>query len=156
MVARCVNPECKSYKNYGGRGVEVRFTQKQFLDYMKELYPGVDPRGMDIDRIDNNGHYEVGNLRLIDRKTNLRNRRNNNTVTYKRKKMLITHVWHVLKYENPNYSFTPQWTNKLLRTGHTIREIKSLDKTRESRKVKRSCTISSTPDLEIVSLYMDV
>lgn len=58
--ARCNNPRASSFENYGGRGIEFRFTSfQQFLD---ELGPR--PEGdYSLDRIDSDGHYEPGNVR---------------------------------------------------------------------------------------------
>ena len=74
MVNRCINPKCEDYKNYGGRGIECKFESiDDFRDYvMNELQ--VDPRGLDIDRIDNDGHYEKGNIRIVTHLENSRNR----------------------------------------------------------------------------------
>ncbi len=61
MVDRCTNPKNSHYKCYGARGIEVRFTVGEFVDYvMNELKQ--DPRGLTIDRIDSNGHYERDNI----------------------------------------------------------------------------------------------
>ncbi len=56
---RCTNPRVKGYQNYGGRGVEFRFDS--FEQFFAEL--GHRPLGTTLDRIDNDGHYEPGNVR---------------------------------------------------------------------------------------------
>jgi hypothetical protein len=56
---RCRNPKCKRYDEYGGRGIEFRF--ESFAQFFAEL--GVCPPDKTLDRIDNNGHYEIGNVR---------------------------------------------------------------------------------------------
>lgn len=71
---RCTNPDCIIYKYYGGRGIENRFnSSKEFFDYVVNVLK-VDPRGLDIDRINNNGHYEKGNIRFVTHKENCNNR----------------------------------------------------------------------------------
>ena len=52
--ARCNNPNVKSYSDYGGRGIEFKFTSYgEFLDAL-----GPRPLGYTLDRINNDGHYE--------------------------------------------------------------------------------------------------
>ena len=60
---RCNNPRHQAYRDYGGRGIEFRFDS--FFDYYTHVtsLPGCGEPGLTIDRIDNDGHYEVGNLR---------------------------------------------------------------------------------------------
>jgi hypothetical protein len=59
---RCYNPNYHGYDRYGGRGIEVLFASRlEFADYIKEL-PGYE-KGKSLDRIDNDGNYERGNLR---------------------------------------------------------------------------------------------
>ena len=80
MLQRCSNPNDPSYHNYGGRGVEFRFASvKECVDYVLSELPHESYVGLDIDRVNNNGHYEPGNLRLATRKQNLNNRRNTRT-----------------------------------------------------------------------------
>ena len=74
MERRCNNPKAGNYKWYGGRGIKVCFkSTNEFVDYVvNELC--VDPRGLQIDRIDNNGNYEPGNIRFVTAKINCQNR----------------------------------------------------------------------------------
>lgn len=75
ICQRCNNPKNPHYKYYGERGIKVKFASfENFYDYIvKELK--VEPRGLTIDRIDNDGHYERGNIRFVSQAENLRNTR---------------------------------------------------------------------------------
>lgn len=75
MLSRCNNPKCGNYKYYGGRGIRVKFISfTDFYDYVvNELQ--IDPRGLTIDRINNNGHYERGNIRFVTQAENNLNKR---------------------------------------------------------------------------------
>ncbi|KKK87242.1 hypothetical protein LCGC14_2755180 [marine sediment metagenome] len=73
MKTRCNNFENKRYKDYGGRGIKLNFSSDNFVDYVINKLQ-IDPRGLTIDRIDNNGHYEPGNIRFITAKENCNNR----------------------------------------------------------------------------------
>ena len=72
---RCGNPKDRSWHNYGGRGIECRFSSvREAVEYILRELPHESYLGLDIDRINNDGHYEPGNLRLASRKENLANR----------------------------------------------------------------------------------
>ena len=77
IKARIEDPNVKGFKNYGGRGIKCLFkSSKDFVDYaVTELK--ADPRGLEIDRINNNGDYAPGNIRFITCYENNLNRRNN-------------------------------------------------------------------------------
>lgn len=68
---RCDNPKNKAYKNYGGRGIKYLLTG--WKDIINAI--GRRPLGMELDRINNDGHYEVGNIRWTTRSENSKNRR---------------------------------------------------------------------------------
>lgn len=78
MNRRCNNPKDSHYKDYGGRGIECLFTSDEFVDYVindlgYDTYDKI--KGLQIDRIDNNGHYEKDNIRFVTAKENCNNRR---------------------------------------------------------------------------------
>lgn len=82
---RCYNERCNHYKNYGGRGIrmsgEFLYSFDAFIKYMGEK-PGPE---YSIDRIDNDGNYERGNLRWATRTQQNANKRPqaNSAVGYK-------------------------------------------------------------------------
>ena len=69
---RCNNKNHISFQNYGGRGIEFRFNS--FTEFLDELGPR--PVGYSLDRINNDGHYEVGNVRWSSLKDQALNRNN--------------------------------------------------------------------------------
>lgn len=73
---RCTNPEHKHYRLYGGRGIQNRFSSRtEFIRWVQENLPHPTyDRSVEIDRIDNDSHYEPGNLRLATRKQQCNNR----------------------------------------------------------------------------------
>jgi hypothetical protein len=69
---RCTNPHSQGFADYGGRGIEFRFASfEEFIAHIG-LKPSPD---LELDRIDNDGHYEVGNVRWADHSTQMSNRR---------------------------------------------------------------------------------
>lgn len=78
MVMRCVNPAHPRYADYGGRGIAAFPAwlngPTEFLAYLDDVL-GPCPPGYSIDRIDNDGNYEPGNLRWADDRTQRANRR---------------------------------------------------------------------------------
>ena len=61
MIQRCENPNHKSYKNYGGRGITVSEEFHDFQIWYEHIGPYPGP-GYSQDRIDNDGNYERGNI----------------------------------------------------------------------------------------------
>lgn len=68
---RCMNPNNTNYPKYGGRGIEYKLTT--YKDLIK--YLGEKPQGYTLDRINNDGHYELSNLRWATYKEQAANRR---------------------------------------------------------------------------------
>lgn len=70
---RCQNPNDRKWKDYGGRGIEFRF--ESFEQFIQEI--GLRPSALySIDRKENDGHYEPGNVRWATAAEQNKNRRN--------------------------------------------------------------------------------
>jgi len=74
MKHRCLNPANPNWKNYGGRGIRVCDEWLASFDAFY-AYVGDPPEGMSLDRIDNDGNYEPGNVRWATMEQQLANRR---------------------------------------------------------------------------------
>ena len=83
IKGRCFNPNEKSYKYYGARGITVC---DRWLDSFENFFEdmGYAPSHKhSIDRIDVNGNYEPSNCRWATDKQQGRNKTNNINITYK-------------------------------------------------------------------------
>lgn len=78
MKRSCNNPNGPTYKHYGGRGIlvcpEWDKSFADFRDYVMSLPNAMKP-GYTLDRIDNDGNYEPGNVQWADQHTQNANRR---------------------------------------------------------------------------------
>ncbi|MGL5962153.1 MAG: hypothetical protein ACRCZ0_09425 [Cetobacterium sp.] len=68
---RCLNKNYVYYHRYGGRGITCPDTQKERYEMLLSV-PGYFD-GAEIDRIDNDGNYELSNLRWATRSQNVQN-----------------------------------------------------------------------------------
>ena len=69
---RCTNPNSARWYTHGGRGIKFLFTS--FAEFFSEI--GKRPDGLTLDRIDNDGNYEPGNVRWASPSQQMSNRRN--------------------------------------------------------------------------------
>jgi hypothetical protein len=77
MIQRCDNPKCKAYPNYGGRGIKVCDRWYDYRKFHEDVIEGYADH-LTIDRIENDGHYQPGNIQWSTR--TVQNRHNRHTV----------------------------------------------------------------------------
>lgn len=103
MKTRCYNSNCKSYKNYGGRGITIceEWNNRELIPQEDNITKGFKAfkkwalengysDELTLDRIDPNGNYEPSNCRWVSRKEQCNNKTNNHYITYKGKTQSIS------------------------------------------------------------------
>lgn len=78
---RCLNPRCRAYHNYGGRGITVCDEWLEFEPFLAWALAAGWKKGLEIDRIDNDGNYSPENCSFVTRVVNDNNRRTNVHIT---------------------------------------------------------------------------
>ena len=81
MKQRCLNPKNKAYKNYGGRKKGSIKVCNRWVNSFDKFVKDIESLGEkptpnhSLDRIDNNGDYEISNVRWACKKVQSRNQR---------------------------------------------------------------------------------
>ena len=92
IKSRCFRKSEKSYKNYGGRGITMYpawiHDFQAFYDYVSQL-ENYHKTGYTLERINNDGNYEPGNLKWATRKEQNSNNRHTIVVEYQGQKMCL-------------------------------------------------------------------
>jgi hypothetical protein len=106
--SRCSNPKSFAWKYYGGRGIS--FCEKwrnSFQDFLNDVGPA--PKKTDtLDRINNNGNYEPGNVRWVSKQKNLQNKRNAHLITFRGQ---TRHLWDWCERLKLNYNLIERRLN---------------------------------------------
>ncbi len=139
---RCVNPNSTAWKSYGGRGIEFRFISPLSMAMWIQKNLGLH-QNLSLDRIDNNGHYEAGNLRWASRNIQMSNTR----------RRRLNAKMHAFRLAHPEIHYADS-TLKTLIGKYSETEIINRFHTK-SDKPKGVYGTSSTPDPAIASLQMD-
>ena len=116
MRARCNDPKRKEYKNYGGRGIKVCDEWGDFTAFRDWALEQGWVKGLDIDRIDNDGDYSPENCRVVSRRENLRHTRHNRYLeAFGERKIMIEWVEDprcVVSYKTLESRLRMGWTSE--------------------------------------------
>jgi hypothetical protein len=89
MKTRCNNKRHSGFNSYGGRGIQVCARwHNSFENFLEDM--GACPKGMSIERIDNNKGYSPSNCKWATRIEQARNTRTNHIVQYEGKQLTIS------------------------------------------------------------------
>ncbi len=89
MITRCENPNDKRYASYGGRGITVCARWREdFASFLEDM--GEKPKGLTIERLDVNGHYEPSNCIWASKKAQARNKTTTLWVEYRGQRKSLT------------------------------------------------------------------
>lgn len=72
MIQRCTNPKNDNWERYGGRGITICSDWMDFRGFLADM--GERPPKTTLDRIDNDGNYEPGNVRWAPPKVQAHNK----------------------------------------------------------------------------------
>lgn len=119
MINRCTNKNFKNFNNYGGRGIKVCERWLKFDNFLLDM--DVKPnKDYQIDRIDNDGNYELNNCKWSSRIENCNNK--NNNVKYNYKGELLS-VSEISRLSGITPSKISNWKN---RSNYSVEKIEML------------------------------
>lgn len=140
---RCTNPNERNYPRYGGRGIEFRFKSPRAMAEWVASNLGLH-KDMELDRINNDGHYEPGNLRWVTPTQNVANST----------KAKVSAEFHAFRMKHPEIRYADTTLRHLLLSGMTFEEICQRYNSK-SCKPKGVYGTFSAPDPSIASLLKD-
>ena len=135
---RCTNPKDRAYSRYGARGIQFCFPSVAAAAVWVMENLGLH-RDQEIDRVDNNGNYEPGNIRYASRRVNINNRNSSTILRF-----------HKFRTMYPEVRYADTTLRNMLSHGMTYEEIVSRWEA-PSCKPKGVYGTFSTADQDIVS-----
>ena len=91
MVARCTQPSYPSFEQYRRRSITVCKRWRKFENFLADMGERPTPKHS-IDRIDNDGNYEPGNVRWATKQEQANNRITNVVVHYRGRDLTLAEL----------------------------------------------------------------
>ena len=132
MKTRCYNKNKHNYHRYGGRGIKVSVGWQGFLKFKEDMYEDYlkhceefGEKDTQIDRVNGDGNYELGNCKWSTREEQNNNRVDSRFITFKGERKTIAEwarvvglnrmtIWSRLKY---GWSVERALTNPIMKNG---------------------------------------
>ena len=76
QISRCYYKKCKSYKDYGAKGIRVEYTVREFIGWYLENIKGKKFKKRHVGRIDHSKNYSLDNIELQEASDNVKERNN--------------------------------------------------------------------------------
>lgn len=89
QIHRCTNPKCSSYPKYGGKGIRVRYSVREFIGWWDREYQKKQSwKCATLSRVDHDKDYDFSNIVLEEKSKNTteRNKRVKNSSLRKKVK----------------------------------------------------------------------
>lgn len=141
MVARCHHPAHAAWADYGGRGITVYQSWRGWpAGYDRWLaHMGPRPEGYTLERMDNDGNYEPGNVRWATWAEQARNRRNNTVVTLEgRTQTLVEWLEEIgLPRATHAYRVSVGWSQERALLTPVVRHDVSLEVCKQRQEARR-------------------
>lgn len=115
MRFRCQNPKATHYRHYGGRGIKVAPEFESFEYFISHIGRKPSPNHS-LDRINNNGHYEPGNVRWATKLEQQANRRVTRTIKVANQDMTVPDFCDLYKKDRST-------VYKKLKKGYSVERI---------------------------------
>jgi len=109
IIQRTTNPNAPKYPSYGGRGITVCDSWREFSNFYADM--GDRPTGHSIERVDNSSGYSADNCIWATRKRQQNNMRANHNIAYCGVTMTLSE-WGEFLVVKPNTILTrirPGW-----------------------------------------------
>lgn len=153
MLARCHNEKNTSFPGYGGRGITVC---DRWMESFENFYADMGSRPSkihSIDRINNDGNYEPGNVKWSTPSQQTRNCRHTKKIFYKGESKLVMD-WaaifgidrHVLYYRIRN-----KWSPEKTLETPVGRKMKFISRTASSVPADSACPPGESQDPRVAS-----